>query len=197
MLILASQSPRRQQLLTQAGYDFEIRIPDVDETAPEGMAVEKVAEFLARKKADAIPVLAGNTIVAADTIVLLDGEMLGKPTDAVEAVRMLRRLSGKTHTVATGVCIRNVEKVESFTVLSEVTFREISQEQIVHYVSTQPPLDKAGSYAIHEWIGLIAIERINGDYYSVMGLPIGEVVKILSRDFGVALALQTGNLCSA
>lgn len=192
MLILASQSPRRQQLMTQAGYDFEIRIPDVDETAPEGVEAEKVAEFLARKKADAIFATEGQTIVAADTIVILDGEMIGKPADAEDAARMLRRLSGKAHTVATGVCIRNVEKVESFTVLSEVVFRELSQEQINHYVATQPPLDKAGSYAIHEWIGLVAIERINGDYYSVMGLPIGEVVKILSRDFGVELPLQMG-----
>lgn len=192
MLILASQSPRRQLLMQQAGYQFEIRNPDVDETAPEELDVEKVAEFLARKKADAILAVAGDTIVAADTIVLLDGEMIGKPADAAEAMRMLRRLSGKTHTVATGVCIRNTEKVESFTVLSEVTFRELSQEQIYHYVATQPPLDKAGSYAIHEWIGLIAIERIDGDYYSVMGLPIGEAVKILQSDFGVTLPLQTG-----
>ncbi len=192
MLILASQSPRRQQLLTQAGYNFETRIPDVDETAPEGLEVEKVAEVLARKKADAIFATEGQTIVAADTIVILDGELIGKPVDAEDAARILRRLSGKTHTVATGVCIRNVEKVESFTVLTEVVFRELSQAQITHYVYTQPPLDKAGSYAIHEWIGLVAIERINGDYYSVMGLPVGEVVKVLSRDFGVELPLQKG-----
>jgi septum formation protein len=190
MLILASQSPRRKQLLTQAGYEFDIQIPDVDETPPDEMAPEAVAEFLARKKADAIPVVEGQTIVAADTIVLLDGDILGKPDDAEGAARMLRRLSGKTHTVATGVCLRSLHQIDAFTVLTEVTFRNLSNEQIMHYVQTQPPLDKSGSYAIHEWIGLVAIERINGDYYSVMGLPIGEVVRRLQTDFGVSLALQ-------
>ena len=191
-LILASQSPRRKQLMTQAGYDFDIVIPDVDETPPEGMDVQQVAEFLARKKADAIFLNADNVIVAADTIVLLEGEMLGKPEDAEGAIRMLRRLSGKTQTVATGVCLRSLDKTESFTVLTDVTFRNISQEQIAHYVVSQPPLDKSGAYAIHEWIGLIAIERINGDYYSVMGLPIGEVVRRLETSFGIALPLQGG-----
>ncbi len=193
MLLLASQSPRRQQLLIQAGYFFDICIPGVDETAPEGMEPERVAEFLARKKADAVPLTAGNVVVAADTIVLLQGEMLNKPENAEDAARMLRRLSGKTHTVATGVCLRSLEKEDAFTVLTNVTFRELSNEQIQHYVHTQPPLDKAGSYAIHEWIGLVAIERIDGDYYSVMGLPIGEVVRRLERDFGVVLPLQSAD----
>lgn len=186
-LLLASQSPRRRQLLESAGYSFTVEAPDVDETPPEGMDGAAVAEFLARKKADATPVVPGLIIVAADTLVLLDGAILGKPENTDGARAMLRQLSGQTHTVATGVCLRSSDRVDAFTVLTDVTFRDLSDAQIDHYVRTQPPLDKSGSYAIHEWIGLIAIERIAGDYYSVMGLPIGEVVRRLERDFGLGL----------
>lgn len=186
-LLLASQSPRRRQLLESAGYSFTIEAPDVDETPPEGMDGAAVAEFLARKKADAVPLTHGLVIVAADTLVLLDGAILGKPEGTDGARAMLRRLSGRTHTVATGVCLRSSDRVDAFTVLTDVTFRDLSDAQIDHYVRTQPPLDKSGSYAIHEWIGLIAIERIAGDYYSVMGLPIGEVARRLERDFGLGL----------
>jgi septum formation protein len=199
-LLLASQSPRRRQLLEAAGYAFTVEAADVDETAPEGMDVEHVAEFLARKKADATPLTHGLVILAADTIVLLDGEILGKPENADGARAMLRRLAGRTHKVATGVCIRSIDRVDAFTVLTEVTFRELTDAQIDYYVRTQPPLDKSGSYAIHEWIGMIAIERIAGDYYSVMGLPIGDVARRLEQDlasvfFSAPLpALQAGRL---
>ena len=186
-LLLASQSPRRRQLLEAAGYAFTVEAADVDETAPEGMDVEHVAEFLARKKADATPLTHGLVILAADTIVLLDGEILGKPENADGARAMLRRLAGRTHKVATGVCIRSIDRVDAFTVLTEVTFRELTDAQIDYYVRTQPPLDKSGSYAIHEWIGMIAIERIAGDYYSVMGLPIGDVARRLEQDFSISL----------
>jgi septum formation protein len=187
-LILASQSPRRRQLMEQAGYRFEVLVTDVDETNPEDMPATEIAEFLARKKADAVSLPQDTVVIAADTLVLLGEEILGKPDGVAGARAMLRQLSGKTHVVATGVCLRDLERRDSFTVLTEVTFRPLSDAQIEYYVTQFPPLDKSGSYAIHEWIGLIAIERINGDYYSVMGLPIGEVVQRLARDFGVALA---------
>ncbi len=189
-LLLASQSPRRKQLLESAGYTFSILPPDVDETPPAGMAAEEVAEHLAVKKARATPLAGGEIVVAADTLVFLEGDILSKPEDAAGARNMLARLAGKTHTVTTGVCIKSATEEVRFSVHTEVTFRALSAAQIAHYVATQPPLDKSGSYAIHEWIGLIAIERIDGDYYSVMGLPIGEVVRVLEVQFGLALVLK-------
>ena len=189
-LLLASQSPRRKQLLESAGYTFTVLPADVDETPPAGMAAEAVAEHLAIKKARAIPLSAGEVVVAADTLVFLEGDILSKPEDAAGARNMLARLAGKTHIVTTGVCIKSTTDETAFSVHTEVTFRQLTAAQIAHYVATQPPLDKSGSYAIHEWIGMIAIERINGDYYSVMGLPIGEVVQLLEHRFGLALQLR-------
>ena len=154
------------------------------------MAAEEVAEHLAVKKARATPLAAGEVVVAADTLVFLEGDILSKPEDAEGARNMLARLAGKTHMVTTGVCIKSDTEEVRFSVHTEVTFRQLTTAQIAHYVATQPPLDKSGSYAIHEWIGLIAIERINGDYYSVMGLPIGEVVRVLEERFGIALELK-------
>lgn len=175
-IILASQSPRRKQLLELAGYQFEVVIADVDETNPPGMPGLDVPEFLARKKAAVIP--AGEALViAADTIVLLDGDILGKPKDEADAKAMLQRLSGRMHEVVSGVCIRKGTQELGFSVVTEVYFRPLTTEQIDYYVREYKPFDKAGSYAIQEWIGLVGIERINGDYYNVMGLPIGEVVK--------------------
>jgi len=180
-IILASQSPRRKQLMEQAGYAFHVVVSDVDETNPPGMPGEEVPVFLAQKKAAAIAEgYPDRTIVAADTIVLLQGEILGKPKDAADAVRMLHKLSGNMHRVVTGVCIRKGEREETFSVVTEVYFRSLTGAQIQYYIDTYQPFDKAGSYAIQEWIGLIGIERINGDYYNVMGLPIGEVAKRLA-----------------
>lgn len=173
-IILASGSPRRRDLLTGAGYTFEVRVPDVDETPPPEMRVEEVPEHLARKKAAAVSE-SGAVIIAADTVVLLDGEILGKPVDEEDAVRMLQRLSGRTHTVVSGVCIRRDDALDSFSTSTDVVFRPLTDEQIRHYVAEFKPFDKAGSYAIQEWIGFIGIEGIRGDYYNVMGLPIGEV----------------------
>lgn len=176
-LILASQSPRRKQLMEMAELEFEVLIADVDETNPPGMPGELVPEYLAKKKAAAIQHLAnGATIIAADTIVLLDHHILGKPKDEAHAKEMLRQLSGRMHKVVTGVCIQKGDKQISFSTLTEVYFRTLSNEQIEHYVKNYKPFDKAGAYAIQEWIGIIGIEKINGDYYNVMGLPIGEVV---------------------
>lgn len=180
-IILASQSPRRKQLLEQAGYSFTVVIADVDETNPPGMPGIDVPEFLAKKKAAAIETSqpADAVIIAADTVVLLDNEILGKPTDAAHAKETLRKLSGRMHEVVTGVCIQKGLDQRSFSVITEVYFRPLTEEQIDHYVDRYKPMDKAGAYAIQEWIGLIGIERINGDYYNVMGLPIGEVTIVL------------------
>jgi septum formation protein len=181
-IILASQSPRRKQLLAQAGYAFEIVIADVDETNPPGMPGGEVPAFLAKKKAAAIEARAHDAlIIAADTVVLLDDEILGKPTDAADAKAMLQKLSGRMHEVVTGVCIQKNAKQEVFSVVTEVYFRPLTELQIDHYISNYQPFDKAGSYAIQEWIGLIGIEKINGDYYNVMGLPVGALVDRLKN----------------
>jgi septum formation protein len=185
-IILASQSPRRKQLLEMAEIPFEILIADVDETNPPGMLGDDVPVFLAKKKADAVSHLAHDAIViAADTVVLLDHHILGKPTDAANAKTILQQLAGRVHKVVTGVCIRKNEKEVSFSTTTEVCFRPLTAEQIEHYITNYKPYDKAGAYAIQEWIGVIGIERINGDYYNVMGLPIGEVVKVLKQEFNL------------
>lgn len=184
-IILASQSPRRKQLLELAEIDFEIIIADVDETNPPGMPGDDVPAFLAKKKANAIAHLAGDAIViAADTVVLLDHHILGKPTDAANAKAILRQLSGRMHKVVSGVCILQADREVSFSVTTQVFFRPLTDAQIDHYISRYQPYDKAGAYAIQEWIGVTGIEQINGDYYNVMGLPIGDVIHVLKSDFG-------------
>ena len=181
-IVLASQSPRRKQLMEMAELEFEVIIADVDETNPPGMQGDLIPEFLAKKKADAIQHLAQDAIVvAADTIVLLDHHILGKPTDATHAKFILQQLSGRMHTVVTGVCIRHREKEKSFSTVTEVYFRKLTDEQIEHYINHYKPYDKSGAYAIQEWIGVTGIEKINGDYYNVMGLPIGELIIALNE----------------
>jgi len=181
-IILASQSPRRKQLMEMAELAFEVLIADVDETNPPGMPGEQVPEFLARKKADAVRHLVNDAIViAADTVVLLDHHILGKPTDEAHAIATLSQLSGRMHKVVTGVCIRRGEQEKAFSVTTEVYFRSLSLQQITHYVTQYKPMDKAGAYAIQEWIGVTGIEKINGDYYNVMGLPIGDVIVALQE----------------
>lgn len=182
-IILASQSPRRKQLMEAAEIDFDIIIADVDETNPPGMLGELVPGFLAKKKAAAIEEKVHDAIIiAADTVVLLDHEILGKPIDEKHAIEILHKLSGRKHEVVTGVCMQKGNKQVCFSVTTEVYFRKLSTEEIEHYVANYKPFDKAGAYAIQEWIGMIGIEKINGDYYNVMGLPIGEVVMRL-KDF--------------
>jgi septum formation protein len=181
-IILASQSPRRKQLLEMAEVTFEILIADVDETNPPGMPGEQVPLFLAKKKADAVQHLVADAIViAADTVVLLDHHILGKPADAAHASAILHQLSGRMHKVVTGVCMRKGATEHSFSTVTEVYFRKLTTEQIEHYITNYKPFDKAGAYAIQEWIGVTGIEKINGDYYNVMGLPIGEVMIALQE----------------
>ena len=181
-LILASGSPRRKQLLELAHIDFEVITSDVDETNPPGMPGEDVPEHLAKQKAHAVAKLhPGRSVLAADTVVLLDGDILGKPENDAAAKAMLARLSGRMHRVVTGVCLLQDGGEQSFSVTTEVYFRTLSDEQISFYVDRYHPLDKAGSYAIQEYIGIIGIEKIAGDYYNVMGLPVGNVIPLLSR----------------
>jgi septum formation protein len=180
-IILASQSPRRKQLMEAAELEFRIVIADVDETPPDGMAGDLVPEYLAKKKAMVIGADNPDAIVvAADTIVLLDHEILGKPVDEADARSILAKLSGRKHEVVTGVCMLHGKKEISFSTVTEVFFRPLTKDQIAHYVTHYKPFDKAGAYAIQEWIGMIGIEKINGDYYNVMGLPIGDVTKKLA-----------------
>ena len=173
-LILASRSPRRQTLLNGLDLDFQIIVKSTDESYPSDMPLEEVPEFLSKKKAKAIDLSgrAKNTIViTADTVVILDKKIIEKPKSEEEAITMLQRLSGKSHTVVTGVSLTSLEKQMSFSASSKVHFRKLNPQDIEYYVHQYQPFDKAGSYGIQEWIGYIAIESIEGSFYNVMGLP--------------------------
>lgn len=179
-LILASSSPRRQYLMHEAGFNFTVEKPDVEESFPDDLPVEQVARYLANKKAEYFRKdLHNQIIVTADTVVILDGEIMNKPADRKEAITMLLRLSGKTHLVMTGVCILSAEKEESFDDTTEVTFRKLTLEEIEFYVDQYKPYDKAGAYGAQDFIGMIAIEKIKGSYFNVMGLPIHKVYEHL------------------
>jgi len=174
-IILASGSPRRHYLLGQIGLEFEILKGDVNEDYPAGLGPEEIALFLSEKKSHhfAVAIKDNDTVlITADTIVLLDGEILGKPSGYDEARGMLKRLSGKKHTVITGVSLRNTERLHSFSSFTDVYFKPLSDGEIAYYLDHFKPYDKAGSYGIQEWIGYIGIERIEGSYFNVMGLPI-------------------------
>lgn len=183
-IILASGSPRRHYLLKQIGVEFEILKGNVNEDYPESLAPEEIAIFLSEKKsmhfADAITD-ADTLLITADTIVLLDEKILGKPSDYDEATRMLRLLSGKKHTVITGVSLRNSQRVHTFTSFTDVYFKPLSDTEISYYLDHYKPYDKAGSYGIQEWIGYIGIERIEGSYFNVMGLPIQKLYEELIK----------------
>ena len=179
-LILASQSPRRKQLLGELGYDFEVVTREVDEFIPDNMSPRAVAEFLAEHKSKAYHDLtAKNIVITADTIVAIDHLILGKPRDRADATGMLLRLSGRSHQVITGVTISYQSKQKTFIEETEVLFRRLSKSEIRHYIDEYKPYDKAGSYAIQEWIGLIAISKIIGDYYNVVGLPVSRLYQEL------------------
>jgi len=184
-IILASQSQRRKQLLEWAEIDFDVMISETDESFPSGLSIEQVAVHIARNKAIAVKekLTDENIILAADTIVVLNGQVIGKPKDRADAVNILSGLSGNSHLVITGVVLIKGEKEISFADITEVWFHELNQEQIEFYVDKYKPYDKAGAYAIQEWIGVVGIKSIQGDFYNVMGLPVSRVVKSLNRDF--------------
>ena len=181
-ILLASNSPRRKELL--AGLDIKYRVaalPDIDESYPEELSCDLVAEYISQKKALAYSQLMkeDSLIITADTVVVCENDVLGKPADSDDAKRMLRQLSGKTHKVITGVTIRTVKEDHSFSSISLVTFAELSDSEIDYYIEKYKPFDKAGSYGVQEWIGYIGVEKIEGSYFNVMGLPIQRVYSIL------------------
>jgi septum formation protein len=181
-VILASKSPRRQELLRLMGIDFRIVLKDVDESYPENLTPEEIAVYIAEKKARAFDESVDDEVVlTADTIVNVDGKILGKPETVEQAAEMLRILSGKVHRVVTGVCLLYKHKYNLFHDVSEVFFRKLTEEEINFYVHKYQPLDKAGAYGIQEWIGLIGIERINGSYTNVVGLPTEKLYQQLKR----------------
>jgi len=183
-LILASQSPRRQYLLKELGLNFEIRTTNVPEVYPDSLKHEEIAVYLAEQKADSFDTSrldAKALIIAADTIVFIEDEILGKPGNYKEAVRMLTKLSGKKHEVITAVCLKTKNKRRTFSVISSVYFKELSMEEIDYYIENFQPFDKAGGYGIQEWIGYIGISKIEGSYFNIMGLPVKEFYEELLK----------------
>jgi septum formation protein len=192
-VILASNSPRRKQLLEWADIPFEIIVKHSEENYPEDMPVAEVPEFLAREKASAVweslhARNEGHThysatlpIIAADTVVIIDGIIIGKPVSRNEAIESLKLLSGRTHEVITGVAIYYKGELDSFSETTLVTFHDIKEDEIIYYVDKYGPYDKAGAYAIQEWIGVFGIKRVEGDFYNVMGLPISRLVRRLKE----------------
>lgn len=186
-LILASQSPRRQQLLADAGLRYELAPRfECNEVFPDDMAADDVAGYLSRLKSEAYPAELGerDILLTADTVVVVDNDILGKPSSREEAVAMIRRMSGREHKVITGVTLRSKSAAKTFSVCSDVVFRTLSDEEIAYYVDEYRPMDKAGAYGIQEWIGYVGIERINGSFYNVMGLPVQRVYVELSEFLG-------------
>ena len=178
-LVLASQSPRRKELLTLLGHPFRVQAASVDETMEELPIAQAVAR-LSYRKAAAIDAGESQIVIGADTVVVLDGKPLGKPKDAEDAARMLRSLSGKTHQVMTGVCVLKGERVLTHTEVTEVTFRSLTEQEIINYVATKEPMDKAGAYGIQGGAARF-VEGIRGDYYNVMGLPVCRLNLMLEK----------------
>ncbi len=182
-IILGSNSPRRQELLSKLGLTFEVIVKEIDESYPEQFRREDIAMFLARKKALAYKtdVADGGIVITADTIVALDELIIGKPADKNEAYRLLKLMSGRKHSVITGVCIMSAKKSESFFVKTEVSVKMLRDNEIEYYLETENPVDKAGAYGIQDWIGMVGIEYILGSYYNVVGLPTKELYENLLR----------------
>ncbi len=182
-IILASQSPRRKQLLEQLGYTFTQKSKDTDESFSKEIPLREVAEHLSVKKAAAFAeeIKHRDLIIASDTIVLIDNEILNKPNTNQETFAMLAKLSGKQHEVITGVCLKSKAKEMSFSVSTTVFFEELKKEEINYYIEKYKPFDKAGAYGIQEWIGLIGVSKIEGSFYNVMGFPTKEVYEAIER----------------
>ncbi len=181
-IILASNSPRRKELLSGLGVEYEVRtLPDVDESYPVALQGADIPLYIAGKKAGAYQALMqpDELMITADTIVWLDGKVLGKPRDREDALRMLHAMSGRTHEVFTGVCLTTTTWQRSFSARTEVRFAELTPEETAYYVDTCHPLDKAGAYGVQEWIGFVGVEYIAGSYYNVMGLPVQRLYREL------------------
>lgn len=182
-IILASNSPRRQQLLSAIGLDFIVKTKPVDETYPSDLPATDVAEYLARKKGQAYQkdLLEKELVITADTIVVIGDVILNKPKDFEEAHNMLTLLSGKNHQVITGVCFTTQDKQISFKDITEVYFRQLKEKEIHYYIQHYQPYDKAGGYAIQEWIGMVGIKKITGSYFNVVGLPVEKLYEYLDK----------------
>ena len=188
-IILASNSPRRRELLAGLDISFEVKvIPGIDESYPEDLPAVEVPQYISKAKAYAyLGMIDDDTmVITADTIVVLDNEILGKPVDDDDARRILHKLSGKTHQVITGVCLTSLDKQRVFAVTTGVTFKQFTEQEIDYYVSHYHPLDKAGAYGIQEWIGHIGVTALNGSYFNVMGLPVQRIYMEM-QDFGRGL----------
>jgi len=186
--ILASQSPRRQDLLKTVGLDFDVVVSSSDESYPETMPIQEVPAFIAKNKAIAVahilaenPLAENTCIIAADTVVVLDNMVMGKPVDRKDAILSLTKLSGNTHEVITGVCLYYQNDFIVFSETTKVKFHTLTEQQIIHYVDQFKPYDKAGGYAIQEWIGLVGIDSIQGDFYNVMGLPVSKLMQKIKQ----------------
>lgn len=182
-IILASNSPRRKELLAGLDLQFDVRVlQDIDESYPADLPTKEIAEFISKKKADAYveTIAADELVITADTVVILGDEVMGKPHDEADAKRMLGELSGRTHQVATGVTLSTRERQMSFSVVTNVTFKQLSADEIDYYVRTYHPMDKAGAYGIQEWIGYIGVTALEGSYFNVMGLPVQRIYEALN-----------------
>jgi septum formation protein len=184
-IILASKSPRRQALIKALGFPFEIRTKEVEEIYPESLNVFSVPVYLAEFKAAPFVAALGPSeiLLTSDTIVILNGKILGKPKGEEDAINMLKKLSGKIHEVLTGVCLRNSHKTYSFSVKTNVEFKELTNDEIEYYVHKFKPFDKAGSYGIQEWLGFIGVKNIDGCFYNVMGLPTNAIYTAIKKEF--------------
>ncbi len=183
-IILASNSPRRRELLAGLGVDFQVKVlQDIDESYPADLSMEEIPAYISRQKAAAYKLQDDELLITADTIVWMDGQVLGKPHDDLEACQMLRKLSGRMHQVVTGVTLRTNQKETTFCCVSDVMFGELTEEEITYYVSRYKPMDKAGSYGIQEWIGYIGVIGIRGSYFNVMGLPIQRLYAEIKKSF--------------
>ena len=188
-IILSSKSPRRQQLLKDLGFSFDVKTMHTDESFPRDMEATQVASFLAEKKANTfLPHLkTDQLLITADTIVIANQTILNKPQNEEEAVKMIHAINGISHLVVTGVCIADTKQKITFFDQTEVTFSKLSEEEIAYYVHTFKPFDKAGAYGIQEWIGMVGIESIKGSYYNVMGLPVNLLYKTLKENYKLTL----------
>ena len=183
-IVLASNSPRRKELMSGLGVDYVVKtLPDVDESYPDTLQGTEIPAYISREKADAYKSLIqpDELLITADTIVRLNGEVLGKPKGREGAIDMLRKLSGTSHQVITGVCLTTSDWQKSFTAVTDVTFATLTEEEIIYYVDKYTPMDKAGAYGVQEWIGFIGVESISGSYFNVMGLPIQRLYQELKR----------------
>lgn len=187
-IILSSNSPRRKELLAGLGVDFEVRVlKGVDERYPDDIPLNEVPLYIAIEKASAYTVAQDELVVTADTVVIVDNEILGKPKDRDEAYGMLRKISEKTHQVVTGVCLTTIDDQRSFTVTTDVEFKELSDNEIYYYIDKYRPFDKAGAYGIQEWIGYVGVLSLKGSYYNVMGLPVQRIYEEFTSYFGLDL----------